>query len=473
MAAFGETGKDMRFSFILSDTGTEVRAAVRGAGTDFSLAASEDGPEVSGRFSLGVSDERSMDFVLGSLVPTADLALLLDPMALRLPGFDAAPGIPDLGLDSSLGGLAFSSGFLGFFALEKGGLGTGSPLIPDPTIDDEEAETGPAQLAASGVTALFPAGDGSFGISFGLGRSSKGAAASTWYDAGLPGLWPRSVASLRYAMPSARPRVVAVLAGSSSIDEGTGLAFRLDAAGAASGGRMQTSVAVRSPRFLAWNEKGDLLARGLVDVQSPPANGLTLGFRGTVEARTIPADPTPRLERSWRLRVEKKRDRGIRTVISRLEGSWTRGPDEASCGTDLRIRAGADGRTAALHASAALDWTDSSIPSLHEAVVHFAGRRPDLAHGGFGFGLPVAAIPGVLALSMTIDAAVEMKDPFANGPSSPFVASGGLKIGLASPDGYDLALRWNLDGRTAPSPEASLAAGRSEISATLSIRLRR
>ncbi|HUX41274.1 MAG TPA: hypothetical protein VMV83_08940 [Rectinemataceae bacterium] len=472
---------ELELSLGLSDRGAELRAIllapdsafafeVRGeadsASTDLTRAFDQAG--YSGKFSFGLVRDKSTHFSFGALRPDGGLALILDPLVAELPAFGAMAGKPDPSLDSTLGGLILGTSALSFFAVEKRGAGDAETLsiFAEPSLVDDR----PPHSLVTGLRASLPLGSALAGLSVGAGRSQGAGAAESWYDAMPAGEWQRTVAALFFASPRGNSRINFALGASTSIDAGSGLAFRLDAAESRNGEVLALSLAMRSPRFHAIDGDVGLLARGKVDFSFGLGNGLRLGIRELIDAREGVGDARPCLSRRLRFRIEGEGGNGLPLSL-RLDLLREDAEDEAALGGLMVLRWELDALRLGVSTIARLEWAEAGAAVFENLPSSLAYSPPDALKLGIEASLATDGIPGLFALSLTSRCVLERQNPFLAAVPDPYAVSANLGLRFAAARNLAITVQGVADGGRASSIAASLGRAKIEASVESSLRL--
>lgn len=327
---------------LAASSGLEYRSRLRRGVLDLCLAAREDGLSLG----LGLSGEGGR-LVAGSLLPGAGLSLLLDPLG-RGSGGEGALGRPDPALSSSLSGLLLEDGRLGAFILARR---PPADSTEEAAFFEGEVEDPPPPLVLAGLSARLSLGGAGLGLVLGLARSPGGAEPSSWYDAPLPGSWPRFLASLSASWEGGGELSLLV---SEALDRGHGLGFRFQGGGDQGPLDYHLSLFARSPSFLGAGEAG-VLARARGEFGLPLFRHGRLEFQAELEAREAEGGPgvaasgAPELSRGLRLRLLSSSRRagspdprceiGIRSEAERRLLSFALGLGRGALAVELRGRA--------------------------------------------------------------------------------------------------------------------------------------
>ncbi|HUX37517.1 MAG TPA: hypothetical protein VMV44_06395 [Rectinemataceae bacterium] len=466
-----EGGTLVEFSFGLSsDEASALRADIRTGDSRLAFAVRGDETEAEVAFSAAYAGKEGGGIAVGSLHPGPILLLLLDPLEWGLVGRDPHFALPDANLDSSLGGCVINAGSLSLFALGRGGFGTGGIVMEGE--EKEEEDDSPPSIVAGGLSAQFPLGSNFLGFSLGIGRSKQGNQPSSWYDAFIPGSWPRSLGSLFFWAPRPPSRITLALIASSAIDLGSGLALRLELGQSLAGALIHASIAARSPHFLAWNEKGDRLARGQVEVELPLGNDLRLALRGELAALATFPEPSPHLERVFRFSLDGE-GRAAFPARLRFDGSWKAGPEDSALGSAFELGLGESDDTFRLGLSAVLEWAGTSALLVDRALEFFALVPPDLLELRLEAVLPRFRLPGAGLMVPSLHGSLERRLPFEANPANAFTVEAGWGLEIGKAGLFTFTLRGDFEGSPAPSLLASLGSAPGRLRAGLRVGLGR
>ncbi len=461
-----ERGADLRAILLAPESvyAFELRAAADSASSDKTRVV--DQASYSGEFSIGLLRQKSTQFSFGALRPDGSLALILDPLVAELPAFGTMAGKPDPSLDSTLGGLILGSSALSFFAVEKNSAGEAEalPIFSEPSLVVDR----PPHSFVAGLRASLPLGSALAGLTVGIGRSQGAGAAESWYDAMPAGEWQRGLGALFFSSPRGNPRINFALAASTSIDAGSGLAFRLDAAESRNGEILALSLAMRSPRYHAMDGDEGLLARGKVDLSLGLGNGLRLGLRETIDARE--GETQPRLSRRFRFRIEGEGGNGLPLSL-RLDLLRESAADKAALGGLMVLRR----EIATLHFGvstiARLEWTGAGASVFENLPSSLAYSPPHALKLGIEASLTEDGNPGAGPLSLTARCVLERYDPFLAEVADPYVLTATLVLRFSPARGLAIKLQGAAEGGKALSIPASLSRAKIEASLESSLRL--
>ena len=455
----------------LSAKDAELRAILRSRGILCSLGTRHpfgSAPGYSADFALGTGLDKEASFAAGALRADGSLALVLDPLAAELPAFGKLPAHPDLVLRSNLRGAALGGRGFGLFAIEKkaGGGNEALSFFSDPVVLEEK----PAHFVTAGIRTIIPLGLARIGAIVAVGRSGASGTIASWYDASLPGAWPRSLGAIFFSSQKSNPRLALVLGASSAMDKGSGLVLRLDGSESLDAEVLAFSLAVRSPRYLAMDGDEDLLARASVDLNGNLGNGLRLGLRSGLDAKAPLPDTLPLLTRKFRIRIDGESQNGL-PLSMRCDGILESAIDDAALGNHLGFRWIGDGFVGGLTATARLEWSGADSGIFRDFPSALAYSSPGVLKFGMEANLNSEVFGEGKPFDLLCRSLLERQEPFGIPSADPYRASVGVAFACAPFNGFSIGLRAALEGRMARSFADSLADARIELSAESSLHI--